>query len=107
WLDAPVETLTGRLGATGDGRPLLAGGVAERLARLRDDRQAIYAGAHVHVSTDGLTAEEVADCVDRFLAGRRAERRGAGPPAGHPGPPHPQDEQDWHDDQRDGDPFDH
>src|SRR5688572_1405187 len=52
WLDAPVDALVRRVGAAGDGRPLLAGGAAERLAALRAAREPVYAQAHLHVQTE-------------------------------------------------------
>ena len=57
WLDAPVAALTRRVGSAGDGRPLLAGGAAERLAALRAAREPVYAQAHLCVQTDdeGIT----------------------------------------------------
>ncbi|HET7770058.1 MAG TPA: shikimate kinase [Chloroflexota bacterium] len=52
WLDAPVGALARRVGSAGDGRPLLAGGAAERLAALHVARQPVYSQAHLRVQTD-------------------------------------------------------
>ncbi len=41
WLDAPVEVLGGRVGS-GEGRPLLAGGVIRRLEELSAARRHLY-----------------------------------------------------------------
>jgi shikimate kinase len=54
WLDAPVEELVRRVGAAGDGRPLLAGGAAERLVALREARAPVYATAHLRVETEQI-----------------------------------------------------
>ena len=57
WLDAPVEALVRRVGADGDGRPLLTGGAGERLAALRAAREPVYAQAHLHVQTEDAGVE--------------------------------------------------
>jgi shikimate kinase len=70
WLDASVETLVGRLGESGAGRPLLAGdpgGPAARLAGLLARRAPIYATAHLRLRTDemspGAVAEQIVDAL--------------------------------------------
>jgi shikimate kinase len=60
WLDAPVEVLATRVGVAGAGRPLLAGGAAERLAGLAEARRPVYATAHLRLETDGRPPEAVA-----------------------------------------------
>jgi shikimate kinase len=92
WLDAPVEALVSRVGAAGDGRPLLAGGVSVRLAALRTAREPVYSVAHVHVQTEALGIEGTVEAIlahvstsavraERVEAhGPRASRKpGAGP----------------------------
>ena len=63
WLDAPVEVLVRRVGDAGNGRPLLFGDAAGRLARLRAEREAIYAMAHVRLDTTSLCAEQAVDAI--------------------------------------------
>jgi shikimate kinase len=64
WLTASSAELAARL-AHDDSRPLLAGGdktaTLERLGTLREP--AYEAAAHVQVSTDGRTADDVATTV--------------------------------------------
>ena len=67
WLDAPVEILVDRVGAAGDGRPLLAGGAAERLAALRAERAPIYASSHLHVDTERSGVEGAVDLICQTL----------------------------------------
>ncbi|UCG41119.1 MAG: shikimate kinase [Acidimicrobiia bacterium] len=63
WLRATAETLAARVGQA-DGRPLLAGAPAERLATLVDQRRADYAAAaDVVIDTDGRGVEEVLEEV--------------------------------------------
>ncbi len=65
WLRAEVATLTKRVG-TGKGRPLLAGDVAGNLARLYDQRRAIYSElADVVVDVDDARPDVI---VDRIVA---------------------------------------
>jgi shikimate kinase len=63
WLDAPVEALVKRVGAAGDGRPLLAGGAAERLTALRTAREPVYAQAHLRVQTEEAGIEGTMDAI--------------------------------------------
>ena len=67
WLDAAVETLVRRVGASGAGRPLLAGDAAERLAALRAERQSVYAGAHFHLDTTSLTTGDAVETIRQNL----------------------------------------
>jgi shikimate kinase len=67
WLRARVETLAARVGA-GEGRPLLDEGPAEALARLDAERRPLYRSlADIVIDVDDLTADEVADRVQRQL----------------------------------------
>jgi shikimate kinase len=63
WLDAPVDVLVRRVGAAGAGRPLLSGGAAARLARLAEARRPVYAAAHLHLVTSGLSPADVAAAI--------------------------------------------
>jgi shikimate kinase len=69
WLDAPVEALAARVGAAGTGRPLLAGGAAERLVGLAEARRPVYASAHLRLETDGRPPEAVAAEIVAALGG--------------------------------------
>jgi shikimate kinase len=63
WLDAGPDTLAARVGA-GEGRPLLAGDVVERLRMLAVFRAAAYrAAAHARIATDGVDPDLVAERV--------------------------------------------
>jgi shikimate kinase len=73
WLRAEPSVLSGRVGASGAVRPLLAGSgsapaavTLERLAELRADVYA--AAAHVVVDTDDQSVAEVAAAVVRAFA---------------------------------------
>lgn len=57
-LMAEVNTLLTRLG-TGEGRPMLAGNLAQRVALLRARRMAGWAAFGPRVHTDALTADAV------------------------------------------------
>ena len=63
WLDAPVDVLVRRVGAAGAGRPLLSGDAAARLTRLAEARRPVYATAHLHLVTSGLTPADVATAI--------------------------------------------
>ena len=63
WLDAPVEALVSRVGPEGDGRPLLAGGAAERLSALRAERAPVYELAHLHVETERCGVQGAVDAI--------------------------------------------
>lgn len=73
-LTARVDTILAR--TAGSDRPLLQGTPAERITKIKSllaERAAAYARAGLAVSTDGMTAEEVADALVRLLqAGARA-----------------------------------
>jgi len=60
WLDVPLDELLARLPA--DGRRPLAADRAQ-MERLYTLRQAVYAGAHVHVDARGAHPEDVAERV--------------------------------------------
>lgn len=63
WLRATLDTLAARVG-TGAGRPLLAGGAREALARLMDERYPLYEEvADAIVDVDHLPVDEVAEKV--------------------------------------------
>jgi 3-dehydroquinate synthase len=68
-LDAADAELVARLGPNGAGRPLLAGDPDEALHRLRAARGAAYAQAQVHIRTDDLAAEAVAEQIAASLSG--------------------------------------
>ena len=65
WLDAPTETLVGRLLAHDEARPLLQGAdPAARLETLRQARHALYAEvADVRIVTDGRSVAEIAAAI--------------------------------------------
>ena len=60
WLDVPLDELLARLPADGR-RPLVAD--RAQMERLYPLRQAVYAGAHVHVDARGAHPEDVAERV--------------------------------------------
>jgi shikimate kinase / 3-dehydroquinate synthase len=65
WLDAPDETLCGRLDGGGE-RPLLRGDPAVTLPALRRERTPFYAQAHLRVDAGApvtATAARIADAV--------------------------------------------
>ncbi len=56
----------------GTGRPLLLGNVRSRVKALLDERLPVYLEVADHVvDTDGRSAEEVAEQIDKTLAGER------------------------------------
>ncbi len=56
----------------GHGRPLLLGNVRSRVKALLDERLPVYLEVADHVvDTDGRSAEEVAEQIDKTLAGER------------------------------------
>ena len=72
WLDAPVEVLAERTGRR-DSRPLLRGGNrSATLTRLSEQRQPMYAEAHIHIrSGDGAhsnVVEAIVAAVSDHLA---------------------------------------
>lgn len=68
WLRVSPDVVIERLAHEVEGRPLLRGGDrAGRVAELLAEREVSYARADVAVSTDGLTADEVADGVERAV----------------------------------------
>ena len=63
WLRAPVDVLHARVGEDG-GRPLLAPGALDTLARLAVLREDAYsAAAHARVDTENCSVEDVAGAV--------------------------------------------
>ena len=63
WLDAPVEVLAERTGRR-DTRPLLRGGDrSAKLARLSEQRQPMYAEAHIHVRTGNGAHSHVVEAI--------------------------------------------
>ena len=63
WLDAPVAVLAERTGRK-DTRPLLRGGDrAATLARLSDERRALYAEAQIHILSDEGAHGKVVDTI--------------------------------------------
>jgi len=71
WLDAAVETLVRRVGRGGAGRPLLAGSASERLTALRAEREAVYAGAHLHLDTTALTTGDAVETIRHKIASEK------------------------------------
>jgi shikimate kinase len=63
WLDAAPATLADRL-AGADDRPLLhPGAVLQSLEAQHSERGGTYGRAHLHVSVEGLDAEQVVDAI--------------------------------------------
>lgn len=78
-LTAPLETLAARLRAQQDadgaaGRPLLTGGIEERLRQLWEQRKHLYSRADVVVETDARPLEQLAEEVIQAVTER--SRRG-------------------------------
>jgi shikimate kinase len=74
WLRTTVGTLTDRVG-TGEGRPLLAGSDAGRLAEIAESRADLYSSvADFVVDTDDRTPEAVAYAVVAALLAMPARR---------------------------------
>lgn len=70
YLRTGLSTLEERL-KNDTSRPLLQGGLSERLRKLYDGRAAIYESvADVTVDTDGLTPEEIFENILTVLRGR-------------------------------------
>lgn len=68
WLDADIDTLVERTGRKGD-RPLLANGDArEILTRLAEQRNPLYAKAHIHVKSQSNPHEATLDAIMKALA---------------------------------------
>jgi len=81
-LSAGLETLAARLRAQHEaegtvGRPLLAGGIEERLRRLWEQRRDLYARADITVVTDGRSPDAVAEEIVRAV--RSLQARGSIP----------------------------
>jgi shikimate kinase len=71
WLDAPVDVLVRRVGRAGNGRPLLAGDAAGRLAALRAVREAIYSTAHLRLDTTALGPHQAVDAILQSIKTQR------------------------------------
>lgn len=72
WLDAPVEVLAERTGRR-DTRPLLRrGDRASTLARLAEQREPLYAEAHIHIRSGtgphGSVVEAIVAALEDLLA---------------------------------------
>ena len=72
WLDAPVDVLAERTGRR-DSRPLLRGGNrSATLARLSEQRQPMYAEAHIHIRSGdgghGQVVEAIVAAISDHLA---------------------------------------
>jgi shikimate kinase len=67
WLDADIDTLVERTARKGD-RPLLANGDArEILTKLAQERNPLYAQAHVHVKSQSTPHEATLDAIMKAL----------------------------------------
>lgn len=63
YLRATAQTLIGRVGG-GEGRPLLSGGVEEKILSLMEKRAHVYENcADIVVDTDGISPEQVAEII--------------------------------------------
>lgn len=68
WLDADIDTLVERTARKGD-RPLLANGnPREILAKLADERNPLYAQAHIHVKSQSNPHETTLESILKALA---------------------------------------
>ncbi len=74
FLDVDDERLLERVARHADTRPLLSGDPAERLARLRTDREPFYAAAHIRIAAEGSTRAVATSVIDAI----RSQRRDAG-----------------------------
>ncbi len=68
WLDADIDTLVERTARKGD-RPLLANGDArEILTKLAQERNPLYAQAHIHVKSQTTPHEATLDAILKALS---------------------------------------
>ena len=68
WIDADIDTLVERTARKGD-RPLLANGDArEILTKLAQERNPLYAQAHVHVKSQSTPHEATLDAIMKALS---------------------------------------
>jgi shikimate kinase len=68
WLDADIDTLVERTARKGD-RPLLANGDArEILTKLAQERNPLYAQAHIHVKSQSTPHEATLDAIMKALS---------------------------------------
>jgi shikimate kinase len=87
YLTAGVDVLWERMqsdATTAERRPALAGGGREEVAQVVAAREAVYRScAHLVVSTEGKTPEQIAEEIAGWLAAEEARREMASP-----APPH-------------------
>lgn len=77
WLNAPVEVLANRTGRQTNTRPLLRNGNRkETLERLMAEREALYAQAHIHITSGDGAHGDVVDAIIAALADYLAEQQG-------------------------------
>lgn len=70
WLQASPETIWRRVGAD-PRRPMLRSSDPQgRIRQLLDQRHHLYAMADLYIPTDGCSAQQVADEIERLLEGR-------------------------------------
>jgi len=68
WLNADIDTLVERTARKGD-RPLLANGDArEILTKLAQERNPLYAQAHIHVKSQSTPHEATLDAIMKALS---------------------------------------
>lgn len=68
WLDAPVDVLADRTGRR-DTRPMLRNGDRKQtLERLMAERKALYAQAHIHITSGDGAHGDVVDAIVAALA---------------------------------------
>jgi len=73
WLDAPIDILAERTGRR-DTRPLLRrGNRAETLSRLSEQRQPLYAEAHIHIRSGAGAHGDVVDAIVAAINDRLPE----------------------------------
>ena len=73
WLDAPVDVLAERTSRR-DNRPLLRGGNrSETLARLADQRDPMYAEAHIHIRSGDGAHSNVVEAIVSAIGERLAQ----------------------------------
>jgi shikimate kinase / 3-dehydroquinate synthase len=68
-LDAPIETLAGRLAGAAPPRPLLGADIRAGLERTADERSAVYAAVDAVVDASSDPATVAADVIDASLSG--------------------------------------
>jgi shikimate kinase/3-dehydroquinate synthase len=68
-LDAPIETLAGRLAGAAPPRPLLGADIRAGLERTANERAAVYVAVDAVVDASGDPATVAADVIDASLSG--------------------------------------